>query len=81
MNNERNQMSAGDYRTEYLMRDNLDLRRDETGMWRLAWSPHDGEPDWPGKFYSPSDSDLPSDYPSADNPDALIKWGRRHFGP
>lgn len=75
-------MSASDYRTEYLMRGNLDLRRDtETGKWRLAWSPHDGEPDWPGRCYSPGDQDLPSDYPPADDLDALIKWGRRHFGP
>jgi hypothetical protein len=75
-------MSAGDYRTEHLMRGNLDLRRNaETGTWRLAWSPHYGEPDWPGHCYSPGDWDLPGDYPPADDLDALIKWGRRHFGP
>ena len=75
-------MSDGDYRTERLMRGNLDLQRDaETGQWRLTWSPHHGEPDWPGHCYSPDDRDLPSDYPAADDLDALIKWGRRHFGP
>ena len=75
-------MSDSNYRTEYLLRGNLDLRRDgQTGKWRLAWSPHDGEPDWPGHSYSPGDKDLPSDYPPADDLTALIDWGRRHFGP
>jgi hypothetical protein len=71
-----------DYRTERLGRGNLDLQQNaETGEWSLSWNPDHGEPDWPGHTYSPGDDDLPDDFPGPDDPDALIAWGRGHFGP
>ena len=53
----------------------------ELGAWRLTWNPDFGEPDWPGHTYSPEDDDLPGDYPDAADVEALVEWGRRHFGP
>jgi hypothetical protein len=74
--------SDGDYRTERLSRGNLDLNLDgDTGRWLLSWRPHYGEPDWPGHTYSAGDKDLPEDYPASDDVEALIEWGRSHFGP
>ena len=70
------------YRRERLTRGWLDLYQDaRTGAWRLAWDPDYGEPDWPGHTYSPDDDDLASDYPDPADSDALIEWGRKHFGP
>lgn len=74
--------SDGVYRLERLSRGNLELSLDAAmGGWRLSWAPHYGEPDWPGHTYTPGDADLPGDYPAPDDVDALIEWGRRHFGP
>ena len=53
----------------------------KAGAWRLAWDPDYAEPDWPGHTYSPEDDDLPSDYPDPSDSDALVEWGRKHFGP
>jgi hypothetical protein len=70
------------YRRERLRRGWLDLYHDaEVGAWVLGWNPDSGEPDWPGHTYSPEDDDLPSDYPDPADADALVDWGRRHFGP
>ena len=70
------------YRRERLRRGWLDLCEDaETGTWRLSWAPDSGEPDWPGHAYSAEDDDLPGDYPESSDSDALIEWGRKHFGP
>lgn len=70
------------YRRERLGRGWLDLYEDaEAGAWRLTWGPDFGEPDWPGHTYSPEDGDLPTDYPDPADCDALVEWGRRHFGP
>jgi hypothetical protein len=70
------------YRRERLTRGWLDLQEDaEAGAWHLAWDPDFGEPDWPGHTYSPDDGDLPSDYPYPADSDALVEWGRKHFGP
>lgn len=69
-------------RRERLVRGWLDLYSDmETGEWRLSWEPDQGEPDWPGHTYLPIDGDLPDDYPDPHDSDALIEWGRNHFGP
>lgn len=71
-----------DYRRERLTRGNLDLYRDrESVSWFLSWAPDLGEPDWPGHTYAPDDEHRPSDYPDASDLDALIEWGRKHFGP
>jgi hypothetical protein len=32
-------------------------------------------------MYSPGDDDLPSDFPDPADIDALVGWGRKHFGP
>lgn len=70
------------YRRERLTRGWLDLYQDgETGTWVLAWGPAFGEPDWPGHTYEPHDEDLPGDYPDPTDVEALVEWGRRHFGP
>lgn len=70
------------YRRERLTRGWLDLHHDAVaGGWRLAWGPDYAEPDWPGHTYSPDDDDLPSDYPDPTDSEALVEWGRRHFGP
>jgi hypothetical protein len=71
-----------DYRRERLDRGNIDLYREsETVEWRLSWAPDHGEPDWPGHTYSTQDEDLPSDFPDSGDVDALVEWGRKHFGP
>jgi hypothetical protein len=73
---------SSEYRMERLTRGNLDLNLDAaTGLWILSWRPHYGEPDWPGHTYSPGDKDLPSDFPAPDDVEALLAWGRSHFGP
>jgi hypothetical protein len=70
------------YRRERLARGWLDrYQAAETGAWVLAWAPAFGEPDWPGHTYTPEDDDLPSDYPDPSDAEALVEWGRRHFGP
>jgi hypothetical protein len=70
------------YRRERLSRGFLDLYQDpQAGTWRLAWEPDQGEPDWPGHTYWSDDEDLPSDYPDATDAEALVDWGRKHFGP
>lgn len=70
------------YRRERLARGWLDLADEpETGGWRLVWSPDLGEPDWPGHTYAPEDGDLPGDYPDSTDVEALVRWGRKHFGP
>jgi hypothetical protein len=70
------------YRRERLARGWLDLYYDaEAGAWRLAWGPDYAEPDWPGHTYSTGDDDLPSDFPATDDSEALVEWGRKHFGP
>ena len=74
--------TTGTYRRERLGRGWLDLYRDgETGEWGLAWAPDFGEPDWPGHTYAPDDQDLPGDYPDPGDVEALVDWGRKHFGP
>ena len=73
---------TANYRRERRARGWLALCEDaETGAWRLAWGPDSGEPDWPGHTYAPEDDDLPGDYPEPTDADALVEWGRRHFGP
>jgi hypothetical protein len=70
------------YRRERLRRGWLDLFQDaEAGVWGLVWAPDFAEPDWPGHTYSPEDDDLPGDYPDPADAEALVEWGRRHFGP
>jgi len=70
------------YRRQRLARGWLDLDQDaETRAWRLTWNPDYGEPDWPGHTYSPEDDDLASDYPDPADAEALVEWGRKHFGP
>ena len=71
---------SDDYRRERLASGWLDLRRDDQGIWRISWVPDSGHPDYPGRTYSPGDVDLPDDYPGADDPDALVEWGRRRWG-
>ena len=74
--------ATANYRRERLTRGWLDLYEDtKAGAWGLAWAPDFGEPDWPGHTYAPDDEDLPSDYPDPADPDALVEWGQRHFGP
>ena len=68
------------YRGERLRRGWLDQHA-EGGAWGLAWNPDFGEPDWPGHTYSPDDDDLPGDYPDLADAEALVEWGRKHFGP
>jgi hypothetical protein len=71
-----------DYRRERLTRGNIDLYRNpETVNWLLSWAPDQGEPDWPGHTYVPDAPDAPTDYPDASDVDALLAWGRKHFGP
>lgn len=73
---------TANFRRERLARGWLDLYYDaDAGAWRLAWGPDYAEPDWPGHTYSPGDDDLPSDFPAAADFDALVEWGRKHFGP
>jgi hypothetical protein len=75
-------METAVYQRERLTRGWIVLCQDaDTGAWRLAWDPDGGEPDWPGHVYSPEDDDLPDDYPDPGDVDALVGWGRRHFGP
>lgn len=75
-------IEMGTYRRERLARGWLDMFHDpELGAWVLAWDPDCGEPDWPGHKYSPEDGDLPPDYPDPADDDALVAWGRKHFGP
>jgi len=69
------------YRRERLGRGWLDLCQEERGTWSLSWNPDFGEPDRPGHTYSPDDGDLPGDYPDTADVEALVDWGRRHFGP
>ena len=72
----------GNYRRQRLRRGWLDLHpHGEGGEWGLAWGPDLGEPDWPGHIYWPEDDDLPSDYPDPADAEALVEWGRKHFGP
>ena len=68
------------YRRERLARGWLALY-EEAGVWGLAWNPDSGEPDWPGHTYRPDDNDLPNDYPDPADVEALVEWGRKHFGP
>jgi hypothetical protein len=72
--------SDNNYRRERLRSGWLDLHRDEAGVWRLSWTPDPGHADFPGRTYSPGDGDLPTGYPGATDPDALIEWGKRQFG-
>jgi hypothetical protein len=75
-------LETGTYRRERLTRGWLDLYYDPAaGAWRIAWDPDSGEPDWPGHTYKPHDDDLPGDYPDPADVEALLKWGRKHFGP
>jgi hypothetical protein len=70
------------YRRERLARGWLDLCQEAEGeAWGLAWNPDFGEPDWPGHTYLPEDDDLPNDYPDPAEAEALVEWGRKHFGP
>ena len=69
-------------RRERLTRGWLDLYPyGEVGEWGLAWAPDYGEPDWPGHIYWPEEEDLPRDYPDPADAEALVEWGRTHFGP
>jgi hypothetical protein len=70
------------FRRERLRRGWLDLyQHTEGGGWSVAWNADLGEPDWPGHTYSPEDDDLPGDYPDPADAEALVEWGRKHFGP
>jgi hypothetical protein len=70
------------YRRERLGRGWLDLAQDPDGAaWGLTWNPDFGEPDWPGHTYSREDGDLPADFPDPADAEALVEWGRKHFGP
>jgi len=70
------------YRRERLRRGWLDLfQQAEDRAWSLGWNPDFGEPDWPGHTYAPEDDDLPGDYPNPADVEALLEWGRKHFGP
>jgi len=70
------------YRRERLRRGWLDLVQDaDADVWGLTWAPDFAEPDWPGHTYSPDDGDLPGDYPDPSDAEALVEWGRKHFGP
>ena len=53
----------------------IDVNRDEGGVWRISWAPDEGVDGWPGRTYSPADSDLPEGYPGSQDKDALIEWG------
>ena len=73
--------ATANYRRERLGRGCLDLyRHAEGGAWWLTWNPDFSEPDWPGHTYSPDDDDLPGDYPDPADTEALVEWGRKHFG-
>ncbi len=75
-------ITTGTYRRERLKRGWLDLHQEaETGAWGLTWAPDFGEPDWPGHTYAPDDDDLPGDFPDTADVEALVGWGRKHFGP
>ena len=74
--------ATANYRRERLRRGWLDLcQHADFGAWDLTWNPDAGEPDWPGHTYSAEDDDLPADYPDRADAEALVEWGRRHFGP
>jgi hypothetical protein len=74
------EVQGEDYKRVRLRSGWLDLNRDETGIWRLRWTPDEGHPDWPGRTHSPSDLYLPYGYPGPDDPEALIAWGRALYG-
>ncbi len=69
------------YRRERLSHGWLDLQRDDNGKWSIRWAPDEGHPDHPGHTYKAGDEQLPDDYPESDDPDALIAWGKKRFGP
>ena len=61
----------------------LRYRFDEEGIWRVSWLPD--EPDsrgqLSGRTYTPGDADLPSDFPATNDPDDLMEWAVRRWGP
>jgi hypothetical protein len=56
------------------------VNRDEGGIWHISWRPDEGVEGWPGRTYSPGDSDLPGGYPGSHDKDALIEWGTSLWG-
>jgi hypothetical protein len=51
------------------------FQREGDGWW-LAWTPDGG----PSRTYSPGETNLPSDYPGAEDPEQLLAWARHRFG-
>jgi hypothetical protein len=50
------------------------------GKVQVSWHPwNETDPDSPHTF-TRGDTDLPSDYPDTDNPDALLAWGKSRWG-
>jgi len=57
--------------------------KDEHGVCRVTWLPH--EPDEHGRLsgrtFSPGDGDLPDDFPVSDDLEDYLSWAVRRWGP
>jgi hypothetical protein len=71
---------GADFRTEHLTRGNVDVWRRDDGVWAVRWCPDQGEPGYPGHTYMPGELGTPDDFPTSNEPDALLAWARNHFG-
>ncbi|MDX6402415.1 MAG: hypothetical protein QOF27_3021 [Gaiellaceae bacterium] len=58
----------------------IELHKDGRGVWTISWVPDPGSPDHPRRTHSPFDVDLPDGYPRANEPEALLTWGRALWG-
>jgi len=57
-----------------------DVLEGEDGMYRVAWRPARGHPEYPGRTYTPGDSGLPDDFPAEATKENLKKWGDQRWG-
>jgi hypothetical protein len=74
--------SEMDDRREQVTRGEISVWRRDDGVWGVSFHPHEGDPDYPGVTYTPTDELRPSDFPSDYDPEALMAWAKaRWSGP
>jgi hypothetical protein len=61
---------------EQLERGWVEVWRRRDGLWGVSWEPYLGQPDYPGVTYTVRDELRPADFPTAYEPDVLLRWAR-----
>jgi hypothetical protein len=68
-----------EHRREQLARGWVEVWRRDDGVWGVSFEPYEGDPDYPGVTYTPSDERRPSDFPTDYDPDALMAWAKARW--